>query len=134
MTIEKDPAEIAGSTWKAGEPMTAEALRRLSYEGPWQLTNERLAAAAAIESAPTQAPRHPDSRRIRVEWREPGKATVRNIAIETRGDDKVRLVIVRAGRFSTRQVLQACESAGLYPGATVLTLPSGAEFEVWEEP
>lgn len=75
-----------------------------------------------------------DRRRIRVEWRAPGKAVVNSIPVELRGDEKVRLLIVRAGSFSTRQVTQACESAGLYPGAVVLTLPPGGEFEVWEEP
>lgn len=70
MTIDKDPAEIKGSTWKGGEPMTADALRRLAAKGPWQLTNERLAAAAALERAAAEIARmaeRPDEAPVAIE-------------------------------------------------------------------
>lgn len=126
-----NPSDIVDSTWKGGEPITPEALRVLAAKGPWQLTNERLAAAAALEQS-RWAPRSPSARRVCVEYRTPQSAEVRSIPLELHGDGKVRLVVVRG--TSAIKAAEACYKAGVYEGATVLPLPPGAEFEVWEEP
>lgn len=74
------------------------------------------------------------ARRVRLEYRKPGSATVEGRELGLFDDkEKVKLLIVRGGYGNARQVIQACTEANMFPGAVVMCLPHGAEFEVWEE-